>query len=95
MSYEISTTEIPLEDEPKHFGTGSISGVLLTCLGMIELFAVVCFHFPEFLTMPELRSLYPVPYVRVLLSLILLASFGLGAISIRWAETQPIEKVEW
>lgn len=82
MSYEISTTETLPEDEPKHFGAGWISGVLSTCFGMIGLSAVVCFHFPEVLTMPELRSLYPVPYVRVILFLILMASFGLGAISI-------------
>lgn len=69
-------------DEPTHFGTGWISGVLSVFLGFVGLLAVVCFHYPELLTMPELRTLYPVPYIRALLLLILVASFALGVISI-------------
>ena len=69
-------------EDPKHFGTGWISGVLSCVLGAIGLLAVFCFHYPQILTMPELRALYPVPYIRVLLQLILIASFGLGVLSI-------------
>ena len=72
----------PAEDEPKHFGTGWMSGVLSVLLGFIGLLAVFCFHYPQLLTMPELRELYPVPYIRALLQLILVASFGLGVLSI-------------
>jgi hypothetical protein len=47
------------EAEPKHFGTGWISGVLSVCLGAVGLLAVLCFHFPSLLTMPELASSLP------------------------------------
>lgn len=78
------------ENEPKHFGTGWISGVLSTCLGAIGLLAVLCFHFPSLLTMPELRAVYPLPYVRALLFLILTTAFVLGGISIYLRRSRSI-----
>jgi sterol desaturase/sphingolipid hydroxylase (fatty acid hydroxylase superfamily) len=80
----MSSQDSPASDaqDPKHFGSGWISGVLSTALGAIGLLAVVCFHYPQMLTMPELRALYPVPYIRALLQLILLSSFVLGVLSI-------------
>lgn len=64
------------------FGSGWISGVLSAALGAIGLGAVLCFHFPSLLTVPELRAAYPLPYVRALLHLLLVAAFVLGAISV-------------
>ena len=81
-SQYLQDPEIEEIDEPKHFGSGWISGVLSAVLGAIGLLAVVCFHYPQLLTMPELRALYPVPYIRVLLQLILVTSFALGVLSI-------------
>lgn len=78
------------ESEPKHFGTGWISGVLSVCFGAVGLLAVLCFHYPALLTMPELRAMYPVPYVRALLFLILTASFGLGGTSIYLRRSRSI-----
>ena len=68
--------------QPTAFGHGWISGVLSALLGFIGLGAVVCFHFPEYLTMPALREHYPLPYIRALLHLVLVASFLLGTISV-------------
>jgi lathosterol oxidase len=68
--------------EPTRLGSGWISGVFSTALGVIGLGAVLCFHFPDRLTLPELRGLYPVPYVRALLHLVLVAAFLLGVLSI-------------
>jgi lathosterol oxidase len=68
--------------EPTRFGHGWISGVLSTALGVIGLGAVLCFHFPDRLTLPELRGLYPLPYVRALLHVVLVAGFLLGVLSI-------------
>ena len=51
-------------------------------LGLIGLGAVLCFHFPELLTTPEARALYPLRYVRALLHLVLVAAFVLGALSL-------------
>ena len=68
--------------EPTHFGSGWISGLLSVTLGAMGLGAVLCFHYPSLLTMPELRGWYPVPYVRALLHLVLVASFLFGTLSI-------------
>ena len=68
--------------EPTGFGYGWISGVLAAALGGIGLLAVLCFHFPQWLTMPVLRGHYPVTYVRALLHLVLVAAFLLGTTSI-------------
>jgi sterol desaturase/sphingolipid hydroxylase (fatty acid hydroxylase superfamily) len=72
--------------EPASFGHGWISGVLSVALGIIGLGAVLCFHFPSWFTMPALRELYPLPYVRAVLHLVLVASFVLGSVSVclRW-----------
>jgi len=68
--------------EPTGFGTGWPSGVLSAALGCIGLGAVLCFHFPSLLTVPDARALYPLPYVRALLHVVLVAAFTLGAISL-------------
>jgi len=68
--------------ESTRFGSGWISGTLGVVLGTIGLGAVLCFHFPNLLTMPELRGLYPVPYVRALLHLVLVSAFLSGLLSV-------------
>ena len=40
------------------------------------------FHFPSVLTVPELRALYPIPYIRALLHVVLVSAFALGVISV-------------
>jgi lathosterol oxidase len=67
---------------PTYFGSGWISGVLSVTLGAIGLGTVLCFHFPSLLTMPELRAVYPLPYIRALLHLVLVGAFVLGTISV-------------
>lgn len=68
--------------EPIAFGHGWISGFLSALLGVVGLGAVLCFHFPDLLTMPRLRAYYPVPYLRAALHLVLVASFLLGIVSV-------------
>lgn len=68
--------------EPTTFGSGWLSGVLSAALGLIGLGAVLCFQFPELLTTPEARALYPLPWVRGLLHLVLVAAFVLGVLSL-------------
>ncbi len=68
--------------ESTRFGSGWISGSLSAVLGAIGLGAVLCFHFPDMLTMPELRGLYPVPHIRALLHLVLVSAFLLGLLSV-------------
>jgi sterol desaturase/sphingolipid hydroxylase (fatty acid hydroxylase superfamily) len=68
--------------EPTTFGSGWVSGVMSAALGLLGLGAVLCFHFPELLTTPEARAVYPVPWVRALLHLVLVGAFVLGVISL-------------
>jgi lathosterol oxidase len=68
--------------EPKHVGTGWMSGVASAALGLLGLGTVICFHYPSILTVPELRGLYPLPYIRALLHLVLVGAFSLGVLSV-------------
>jgi len=56
--------------------------VLSIALGAIGLGAVLCFHHPALLTTPEARGLYPIPYVRAVLHIVLVGAFVLGAGSV-------------
>lgn len=68
--------------EPTRFGSGWVSGVLSAALGLVGFGAVLCFQFPELLTTPEARALYPVAWVRALLHLVLVGAFVLGVLSL-------------
>jgi hypothetical protein len=60
--------------EPRHVGSGWISGVLAAALGAIGFSAVACFHHPWLFTVPEhcARSIRcPMSYIRALLHLVL------------------------
>ncbi|MEZ4334058.1 MAG: sterol desaturase family protein [Myxococcota bacterium] len=64
---------------PLRLGEGRISGLVAVFLGVLSVAAVLCFHFPEWLTTPELRQAYPVDLLRRLLlgGMIGAAAFGL------------------
>ncbi|MEQ5786738.1 sterol desaturase family protein [Erythrobacter sp. NFXS35] len=66
---------------PRHFGTGWISGVLGIVLGLLAWFAVLCLHFPHYLTLPELRARYPLELVRLAIDVGLLAALALAGLS--------------
>jgi lathosterol oxidase len=68
--------------ELRGFGSGWISGALSVTLGAIGLGGVFCFRFPELLTSPELRAVYPMMLVRGLLHFVLVAAFVLGVVSV-------------
>jgi len=76
-----------LNESEFRFGEGRISGVLSVALGGLSLLAVLCFRYPEILTTPDLREVYPVPLLRgvlfVALLLGLLSSFTSLALSRR------------
>ena len=69
------------DDEQTGFGSGWISGTSSVLLGVLALFAVACFHFPELLTTPEVRAALPMPVVRTVLQFTIGIAFLLGLIS--------------
>ncbi len=69
------------DERPRHFGTGWISGVLGIVLGLLALLAVLCLHFPQYLTLPELRARYPLELVRLAIDVTLLAALLLAGLS--------------
>jgi sterol desaturase/sphingolipid hydroxylase (fatty acid hydroxylase superfamily) len=67
--------------EPTAFGYGFISGLLSAILGIAGFGAVLCFHFPEFLTHADLRAVYRLDYLRATIHIVLVAAFLLGTVS--------------
>ncbi len=63
-------------------GTGWISGTLSVSMAVVGLLTVVCFHFPSYFTIPDVRSYYPVPWIRGLLHVVLVTAFLLGLTSV-------------
>jgi lathosterol oxidase len=63
-------------------GEGRLSGGLSVFLGGLGLMATLCFHFPEYLTTPELRRVYPVEVLRDVLRTGMVLSVVFGAITI-------------
>ena len=63
------------------FGAGNISAYIAGLLGWLCLFAVLCFRYPEYLTTPELREVYNVDLLRLVLQVTLTAGLALGIVS--------------
>lgn len=68
--------------EGRHFGSGWISGAIAAVLGPMSFAAVLCLRFPQYLTSPHLREIYPMGLVRGLIHVCLVASFVLGVVSV-------------
>ncbi len=66
------------DEEPGHVGTGWWSGILSSFFGLLSLGAVVCLHFPQLLTSPELRAFYPMPVMRLLIQGVIVAAIVFG-----------------
>jgi sterol desaturase/sphingolipid hydroxylase (fatty acid hydroxylase superfamily) len=81
-SAERALARIFADAAPRRFGTGWISGVLAVALGLMSVFAVLCLHFPQWLTIPELRSRYPLPLVRLAIDWSILAVLALSGLSL-------------
>jgi lathosterol oxidase len=79
---ELALARMFADAAPRRFGTGWISGVLAVVLGVLCVAAVLCLHFPQWLTIPELRSRYPLPLVRATIDLSILAVLALSALSL-------------
>ena len=68
-----------IKDGAMRFGEGNISGYIACLLGFLCFLGVLAFHFPQYLTTPELRQNYDVDFLRTLMlvCLTIAGSFGL------------------
>jgi sterol desaturase/sphingolipid hydroxylase (fatty acid hydroxylase superfamily) len=78
---EQQINEIFDDGAPTGFGTGWWSGVLSAFFGLLAFGAVVCLHFPELLTSPELRPHYPMYLIRLLIQAVIVSAIILGVVS--------------
>lgn len=80
--YEYGPRQIPAMPERElRPGEGRISGYLSILLGSLVLFGGLCFRFPEVLTTRELREVYDVDLIRMLVRGALIACVGFGLFS--------------
>lgn len=63
------------------FGTGWWSGILSAFFGSLSFGAVLCLHFPQLLTSPELRVHYPMHIIRITIQCLIVAAFVFGVFS--------------
>ena len=72
------TRELLHRDGELKPGLGKISGVIALSLGFLCLLAVAAFHFPQYLTTPDLRHKYSVDVLRQVLLVGLLVAGGMS-----------------
>src|SRR5882757_7118829 len=72
------TAELLHRSGSMRFGQGVIATVLALSLGFLSLLGVLAFHFPQYLTTPELRHEYSVDVLRQALFVALLIAGGLS-----------------
>lgn len=66
------------DNESTGFGSGWWSAILSAFFGSLAFGAVICLHYPQLLTSPELRGFYPMHAMRVLIQVLILASLVFG-----------------
>ena len=69
------------DEAPKGLGTGWWSGVLSAFFGFLSFGAVLCLHYPQLLTAPELRPRYPMHVMRILIQGLIVAAIIFGVLS--------------
>jgi sterol desaturase/sphingolipid hydroxylase (fatty acid hydroxylase superfamily) len=67
--------------ESTGFGTGWWSGILSAFFGFLSFGAVLCLHFPQLLTDPELRPYYPMHTIRLLIQGVIVGAILFGIVS--------------
>ena len=69
------------DEDPKGFASGWWSGILSTFFGVLAFGAVLCLHFPQLLSTPEMRAHYPMPLLRMAIQSIIVAAILCGVVS--------------
>jgi sterol desaturase/sphingolipid hydroxylase (fatty acid hydroxylase superfamily) len=66
----------------RKLGSGWVSGILALTLSVLGFGAVLCLSYPQLLTVQDIRTMYNVALIRLLVHLVLIAGFLLGTVSI-------------
>jgi sterol desaturase/sphingolipid hydroxylase (fatty acid hydroxylase superfamily) len=82
LKAERALARIYSDQSPRRIGSGWISGILAVGLGSLCVAAVLCLHFPQWLTLPELRTRYPIELVRAAIDIAIFAALALSALSL-------------
>jgi sterol desaturase/sphingolipid hydroxylase (fatty acid hydroxylase superfamily) len=69
------------DDDPTGFGTGWWSGILSAFFGVLAFGAVLCLHFPQLLSSPDLRPYYPMHLMRLLIQAVIGGAIFFGVVS--------------
>jgi len=69
------------DQDPTGFGTGWWSGVLSAFFGLLAFGAVICLHFPQLLSSPELRHYYPMHLIRLLIQAVIVGAIFFSVVS--------------
>jgi sterol desaturase/sphingolipid hydroxylase (fatty acid hydroxylase superfamily) len=69
------------DSDPTGFGTGWWSGVLSAFFGLLAFGAVICLHFPQLLSSPDLRPYYPMHVMRLTIQGVIVGAIVFGVIS--------------
>jgi sterol desaturase/sphingolipid hydroxylase (fatty acid hydroxylase superfamily) len=72
------TADLLRQSGPLKFGQGMIATIIALTLAFLSVLAVLAFHFPEYLTTPELRHQYSVDVLRKILFAALIVAGGLS-----------------
>ena len=73
------------DPERKALGRRWLLGIVSLFLATLAGFAVLCLHYPELLTTPELRAVYPMTLVRALIAGGIALAAALGALAVALA----------
>jgi sterol desaturase/sphingolipid hydroxylase (fatty acid hydroxylase superfamily) len=80
--YEYKPRQIPdMSDRAFRFGEGKISGALACLLGVLSFLGVLCYKYPAYLTVMELRAGYDHEMLRIVLMVCMWASLGFGLLT--------------
>lgn len=63
-------------------GRGLVTGTIALSLGILCFLGVLAFHFPQYLTTPELRKSYNVDVMRFILLAAMVVSGGMALVNI-------------
>jgi len=77
----VDTGTLLRQSGPLPPGQGLVGGVLAFALGLLCLLGVLAFHFPQYLTTPELRRAYSVDLLRHILFFSLVAAGSIGLLN--------------